>query len=399
MKVAYKTKELRKMQGIDFRTKNLPITDKRDEMEQIGYRIYKENSHIYTEKILKDMYSFIDEAMPDISEEERNSIFYGSIYDYWVYGNSIREEFYYDFIHKTHQEKMQYITFRQRILYLAYLNDDNDRQIYIDKWKCYIHFKEFFKRDAILVEETSDESAYKEFEKFTEKNPEFIIKPIDLGEGCGIEKMCLSDFDGDKRLMFTEVRKKRETILAQHSWGVSSDVMLEEILVPTDVMKAFHPQSTNFVRCSTLLGASGKVNIYHPWLVCGNGGEFFIKGYGNYNLAGINSETGVVETKLCNEHREFYECHPDTNVKITGFTIPKWDELVATVTKMAKMLPLVRYVGWDMALTDKYGWVPIEGNDDGEMLWQLSYDKGFKAEWEQLIDWKLDDNKFWWEMV
>lgn len=398
MKVTFKSKELRKMQSIDFKTKELPITDKRQEMEEIGRRIYKENPHIYSEKITKDLYSFIDEAMPNTSEEERDSIFYGSIYDYWVYGNSIREEFYYDFIHKTHQEKQQYITFRSRFIYFAYLNDDNDRGICSDKWKSYIHFKEFFKRDVMLVEETSDESTYKEFEIFTEKNPEFIIKPVDLGEGCGVEKMSLSDFGGDKHLMFAEVKKKREAILAEHSWGDLSSVMLEEILVPIDAMKVFHPQSTNFVRCPTIL-ANGKVNIYHPWFVCGNGGEFFIKGFGNYNLAGIDPETGIVDSKLSNEHREFCEYHPDTNVKVTGFAVPKWDELITTVTQMANMLPTVRYIAWDMVLTDKYGWVPIEANDDGEPLWQLCYDKGFKEELEKLIGWKLDDDKFWWEMV
>lgn len=399
MKGTYKSKELRKMQGIDFRTKNLPITEERSGMEAAGRRIFKENPHIYTEKILKTMYSFIDRAMPGISAEERDLVFYGAVYDYWVYGNSIREEFYYDFIHKTHKEKQQYLTFRSRYIYYAYLNDDNGSLICSDKWKFHNYFKGFFKRDAMLVDENADESTYKEFERFTENNPEFIIKPADLGQGDGIGKISLSDFGGDKRLMFAGVKKKREDIFTQYTWGDSSAVVLEEILVPSVEMKALHPQSTNFVRVSSILADDkDDIYIYHPWLVCGNGGEFFIKGYGNYNLAGINSETGIVETKLCNEYRQFYEYHPDTNVKITGFAIPKWDELIAAVTQMAKMLPTVRYVAWDMALTDKYGWVPIEANHDGEPLWQLCYDKGFKEELEGLIGWKPDDSRFWWEI-
>lgn len=397
MEKTYKPKELRKMQNLNFKTKDLYVTDDRKKMEETGRRIYRENPHIYGEKVIKDINDFIDEVMPGLSGKDRDTFFNCSIYDYWVYGASIREYFYYDFVHKNHEEKSQYLTMRKRILLYDHLNGP-EREICINKWKAYNHFKEFFKRDIMLIDENADKTAWEEFEKFVGNNPEFIIKPVDLGEGCGVEKMSLSDFDGDKRLMFEEVKKKREAILKEHSWGEMSAVMLEEVLIATDAMKAIHPQSPNFVRCPTIL-ANGKVNIYHPWLLCGNGGEFFIRGFGNYNCAGIEPRTGIIETRLCNEHREFYEYHPDTHIKIPGFAIPKWDELIDTVTKMANMLPTVRYIGWDMVLTDKYGWVPIEANDDGEPLWQLCYDRGFKNELEELIGWKLDDSKFWWEMV
>ena len=123
MKSIFKSKELRKMQNIVFKTKNIPITDNRGEMEKIGRRIFDENTHIYNEKIVKEMHSFMNEVMPVSLAEEKDLFFYGSIYDYWVYGNSVREEFYYDFIHKTHQEKQTYLTMRKRMLYFAYLND------------------------------------------------------------------------------------------------------------------------------------------------------------------------------------------------------------------------------------------------------------------------------------
>lgn len=400
MKSISKSKELRKMQNIVFKTKNIPITDNREEMGKIGRRIFDENTHIYNEKIVKEMHSFMNEVMPVSSAEEKDLFFYGSIYDYWVYGNSVREEFYYDFIHKTHQEKQTYLTMRKRMLYFAYLNDDTDRDICSNKWKCYNYFKDFYKRDVMLLEKNPDEKSFQEFEQFIEKNPEFIIKPLDLGEGDGVEKLSLSDLGegSGKRHMFEELQRKREDLLAEYAWGDSSAVLLEEILVPTDAFKIIHPQSVNFVRCPTIW-VDNKVTIYHPWLICGNGGEFFIKGYGNYNLAGIDPENGTVVTKLANEHREFYECHPDTNVRIPGFVIPRWDELIKTVTEMSEMLPNVRYVAWDMVLTDKYGWVPIEANDDGEPLWQLCFDKGFKDELDELIGWQIDESRFWWELV
>lgn len=58
-------------------------------------------------------------------------------------------------------------------------------------------------------------------------------------------------------------------------------------------------------------------------------------------------------------------------------------------------MPTVRYVGWDLALTDER-WVIIEGNENGEFLGQLIYNKPYKEYIEKMIGLEPTD-KYWWE--
>jgi len=53
--------------------------------------------------------------------------------------------------------------------------------------------------------------------------------------------------------------------------------------------------------------------------------------------------------------------HPDTRAPITGVAVPRWDEVRATVTKLVTVYRFLKYVGWDVVVTDS-GVVIIEGN-------------------------------------
>jgi len=56
-----------------------------------------------------------------------------------------------------------------------------------------------------------------------------------------------------------------------------------------------------------------------------------------------------------------YETHPDSGIRISDFQLPMFDEVVAFVDRVARVVPQVRYVGWDIAVTP-YGPVLVEGN-------------------------------------
>ena len=49
------------------------------------------------------------------------------------------------------------------------------------------------------------------------------------------------------------------------------------------------------------------------------------------------------------------------------------------------IVPSTKYVGWDMAFTDK-GWVVVEGNNYGQFfLLQMPAEQGFRYEFEDLM--------------
>ncbi|SLN52505.1 hypothetical protein ROA7450_02640 [Roseovarius albus] len=57
----------------------------------------------------------------------------------------------------------------------------------------------------------------------------------------------------------------------------------------------------------------------------------------------------------------FLEEHPDNNLHFSGLVLPYWDEAKQLCLRLAKALPSVRSVGWDVAIT-KEGPLIIEGN-------------------------------------
>lgn len=366
----------------------IEITDKSERMEFIGEYLMNCHSNIYTAKMISTLKATIYKYVGKIPPEQEMKLLYRSIYDYWVYGNSCDEEFYYRFPEKTHEEKNEYMTFRLREKYCKHLNP-GDASVFVDKYKTYLKFKDYYLRDVI---EITGEEDYREFLQFVQEHKSFVVKPKDLAFGLGIYVVREKDYTDYKELFKSILesgkRNKRDVI-----WAKTDSIVLEEIIEQDDRMAMIHPDSVNGVRITTVKD-NNKITILNPWLKIGANHQFVTSAVCGTMDAGINEHTGIVETNGYKENGENYEFHPDTHIRIPGFKIPRWDELVSTAKEIAMMLPDINYVGWDFALTPK-GWSIIEANYDGDFMWQLYYERGMKREFEELIHWKLEG--FWWQ--
>lgn len=54
--------------------------------------------------------------------------------------------------------------------------------------------------------------------------------------------------------------------------------------------------------------------------------------------------------------------HPDTGVEITGTEIPGWNEITSEILSVTAAVPELRYIGWDLIVTDGGEFKIIEGN-------------------------------------
>ena len=79
--------------------------------------------------------------------------------------------------------------------------------------------------------------------------------------------------------------------------------------------------------------------------------------------AQIDNETGIICTVGVDKAGKKYIVHPDSNLTLLGFHVPHWEQIKKCVCAAAKVVPEVRYVGWDVAITDDDRVVLIEGND------------------------------------
>ncbi len=67
-------------------------------------------------------------------------------------------------------------------------------------------------------------------------------------------------------------------------------------------------------------------------------------------VAGVNLETGVVETDGVNWQGEPLRYHPVTGVEMKGFSIPYFEETKQFVFSMIEDLQLNGMIGWDIAI-------------------------------------------------
>ncbi len=368
------------------------ITDDRKEQEEIGAAILSKRRDIYDERNLAAVNDALALYAPDLPEDDREKTLYRGIYDYWVYGTSMKENFFYDFFHKSHEEKEQYLTFRNRYQYMKHLNDgEYAAREYADKYRCYLHLKEYYHRELIQI---ADESDYPLFDAFTDKHPSFVVKPNGLGYGWGVH---LETTDGrDKREVFRGILQEGMDVQQKyHFKNRVTNYVLEEIIRQPESIGVLHPPSVNCVRLTTVV-SDGKVHFFYPRIKVGKHGNFISNAGDTGLLVGIDAETGVCNTDGWDERGHVYQKHPDTNIPLKGFQIPDWKELLRVGEEIAlKLAPRVRYVGWDIAYSDK-GWTVIEANPNGEFICQLIAQRGLKHELEAILRWS-PEKEFWWE--
>lgn len=366
---------------------NLVLTEDKNEINRMARAIIEGSSSKYKPQRIAAIKETIRTRMGDIPDHEAEELFLKSVYDYWAYGIKIEEEFYYDLLHKRHEERKEYITYMEHIIYAFKLNNREHRDLLYHKYKTYQFFKEFYKRDVILI--NGEESEFEDFKQFALKHPTFIVKPIDAHMGEGVHKEMV--IDNDVRGAFERICKSCQK---NKEYAKVPGSVIEEIFDQDERMNAFHVGGVSDVRCTTIR-VGNKVHVFYPWLSTGRDGRFLTPYSEGRIIAGVNSKTGIVETDGRTEGGEVYTHHPNSGRQYKGFKIPEFDTLMETVTQAALKLEDITYIGFDMVLTKK-GWAIQEANFAGEPVWQMLYGYGTKKEFEDIIGWRLT-KEFWWQ--
>ena len=372
----------------------LKKTDNPEEMIQIGRRIAEDKKDLYSPSMMEKMMRGVEGHIPDASAEEKEQMVYRAIYDYWVYGANVDEEFYLKFYEKTDDEKKNYVVDALRFVYLKRLNSGGGkeiRELLQDKYKLYQRLKPYYQRDLIQVSSLSDLSS---FSSFVQKHPVFVVKPSDYYYGIGVHKVDLKQYANDPQLALEEILKEGDDIRKSHP-SRANTMVLEELIIQDSALSLIHPESVNTIRATAVRGKDGKIHVYHPWIKVGANGTFVATAVLGGFDAEIDSESGVVISDGYQESGRIISIHPNTGIQIKGFKIPRWEELIKIVNELMSLLPEYGYIGWDMALTSK-GWCVVEGNYSGEFIFQMINGRGYRKEFEDLIGWKFD-KEFWWQ--
>ena len=176
------------------------------------------------------------------------------------------------------------------------------------------------------------------------KGPLFV-KPLKGSSGEGVERVEPRDF-ADIPAFLQRLRDK-------------GDCILEETVVQHPEMARLYPGSVNTVRIATLLGDRDEGLVY-AFVRIGNGRVMDNVDAGGM-AARVSLDSGVINSVAADKQGHEYNRHPLTDAVITGFLLPDFEAAKAMCLEAMRVIPQVRFVAWDVALTPE-GPRLIEGN-------------------------------------
>ena len=204
-------------------------------------------------------------------------------------------------------------------------------------------FKKWIPRKWLRIDDNTDPEA---LSALCRNRDALIGKPIEGSSGQGIQKYLPEDWKKGPDSFLDRLK--------QDGIGI-----LEEIVIQHPQMASLCPTSVNTCRIATLLGDKQQ-GIVYAFLRIGNG-----KVMDNVDCGGMASridlDTGRLLTVGADKQGNTFIKHPMTNTSIVGFTIPFWKEAKQICMEAAQMIPEMRFVAWDVAITEK-GPTFIEGN-------------------------------------
>ena len=375
-----------------MKLKDLKITDDLQEQIMIG----REFMDTYDEGMINFIKSQYEGVPLWMGYKNREEMMCKAAYDYWVYGFTPEQQFYFRLYEKNHEQKKEYLTVKTEFIYKARLNSSNSQEILEDKFEAYRLFKSYYKREMIKINGVED---YESFLEFISRHPKVILKPVGLSNTRGIEVVDSLLYENKEELFETFINVASNY---KHDYmvnaGIYEGAVLEELIVnQEEQFGIFSPKSINVIRIPTIR-LDDRIIPYGAYYKVGVSDDIVVGEAKEGIMCGIDCHTGIVNTDGITERGEEYVYHPISGIKFKGHQVPRWNEMIEMVSEIALKLPKnVNYAGWDVVLTSDKGWVLVEGNYWGQIFIQLVEKRGCAREFGDLIGWHMEEGKFWWQ--
>lgn len=220
---------------------------------------------------------------------------------------------------------------------VARMNNKAFWHFFDDKAEFNALFANQVRRGWIDLRSATDET----FAAWAKDRGDVIGKPIEGSSGQGIRKY---------------PKGQLPSLAALLESGIG---LLEDWVVQHEALSALCPTSVNTIRIATLIGDKQQ-GIVYAYIRIGNGSVVDNVDQGGM-AAPVDLETGRLTGVGADKKGNRFEKHPMTGVTIPGFQIPFWQEAASMCLAAMRVVPEVRFVAWDVAITET-GPVFIEGN-------------------------------------
>ena len=268
------------------------------------------------------------------------------IYCLHRFGISFQDYCIYGFIDKNLHSRRGFIADKLRYHYCDILNDKSISDIMTDKYACFQHYKDFYKREVIGCNEEKD---FSQFSSFLLAHDKFIFKPMSDHSGHGIKIILSSEINAES--FFSDSLKKGPFIV-------------EELIVQGVELAEMHRECINTLRVVTFVDGSDVKIVGVTWRI-GVGAAVMDNAGAGGIYASVDPVTGVVQTCARNYKGDRYLFHPDSGKQIIGFKLPRWEEALKMINEIATFKQGTTLISWDIAYSSK-GWCMVEANENGD---------------------------------
>ena len=276
-----------------------------------------------------------------------------------ISGANITDYYAFRFWELSPEEQEQYFT-RDLSKLIADRLDTNEiyTDILLNKELTCQYFSDYMRRKWGI----SRRMTYEDFTK-TFGNGKIVYKPLNGRGGLGIEFFDLTD--ENSREVYDHIQSLPRGLI-------------EAFVVQHEDLNKLAPNSVNTVRVVTLSAKSNGKDIPEDFFDIAYVALRIGKGDSNVDnfskggfVAGVNLQTGIVETDAVDVNGNVIKKHPLTGLDIRGFRIPMYEEIIDFVREMGKKID--GYIGWDIAVSVD-GPVLIEANTyPGNRILQTPY--------------------------
>ena len=285
----------------------------------------------------------LNKLAKDIAARNNKSVSYvkrDMIKNFVKYGIGYTDYLKGDYINLTKEQKKTYVTTKSYYKLLRYLNNPKYDATMSDKIVFNRIFSEFLGREWIDIRNTSLD----DFKKFIKNRKTIFAKPpTDFG-GHGIKKIEVKDIKNLEELKNELLSKKL--------------YLVEDAIIQHKELDKLNPYAVNSFRVVTLV-KDGKSYILANALRINVDDGIAIGCQDAYMRL---DESGKVCSRVVDDVANVYEEHPMAKIKFSTVKVPFVKESFEMALKAALVVPEMRYVGWDIAITPN-GPVIMEGNE------------------------------------
>lgn len=243
----------------------------------------------------------------------------------------------FEFYNLNTKERKTYLTRVKNNAIVRMFNDKEIAKKFDDKVEFNKIFNKYLKRDWLYLDNN-----YEEFVKFCESKKDFIAKPVGGSGGEGIELIKV-----DKK----NYKKTYEYLISNNK------LLVEEKIIQNKKIGMLNKTSVNTFRIVSFFDGK-ETHILNVVFKIGNGGV--TDNFSSGSMYTFVRDGKIIVPAIDRDDNIFYE-HPISKINIVGYEIPNYDKAIDLVKECAKKVPEVKYVGWDVAITDSDA-VIIEGN-------------------------------------